>query len=183
MGRVPPDIQLETTFRSFSRLGSNTVIFPAFAVIVLVTAHRCRALALALTVAVLARPVFEFFLKLLVGSDRPTSTVSSTEPGTPSPVVTSSLLSRSGDSCHRSFALTTNRRWIWWLTTAASGILIVGISASRIYLGVHWFSDIIGGLLIGWLYLTVIESTYSHHHHGRGCRSEATDTVQAGAHS
>ncbi len=166
---------LESTFRSFSRLGSNIVIFPAFAVIVLATARRCRALALALTVAVLARPVFEFVLKLLVGRDRPDleRLVDGTGYSFPSGHVLAAVTL--WGLLPPLVALTTNRRWIWWLTTATSGLLIAGISASRIYLGVHWFSDVIGGLLIGWLYLTVIESIYSHHHHGRGCRGKPAD--------
>ncbi len=160
---------LETTFRSFSRLGSNIVIFPSFAVIVLVTARRCRALALALTVAVLVRPAFEFVLKLLVGRDRPDfdRLIDGTGHSFPSGHVLAAVTL--WGLLPPLVALATNRRWIWWLATAASGILIIGISASRIYLGVHWFSDIIQGFVLGWLYLTVIETVFVHHHRGRSC--------------
>ncbi len=168
---------LETTFRSFSRLGSNIVIFPSFAVIVLATARRCRALAFALTVAVLARPVFEFFLKLAVGRDRPNldRLVDGTGFSFPSGHVLAAVTL--WGLLPPLVALITNKRWVWWLTTALSAVLIIGISASRMYLGVHWFSDVVGGLGIGWLYLTVIESLYSHHHRGRGCDGEPTDVA------
>lgn len=48
----------------------------------------------------------------------------------------------------------TRRAWVWVIAAC----LIVLISVARVYLGVHFFSDIIGGWLIGaiflWLFLT-----------------------------
>ena len=46
-------------------------------------------------------------------------------------------------------ALKFKERWAWWL----SGIMIALISFSRIYLGVHWPIDILGGLAIGFALL------------------------------
>lgn len=40
--------------------------------------------------------------------------------------------------------------------TYLSGVLIVTIPFSRIYLGAHWFSDILGGFLLGLIYLIVL---------------------------
>lgn len=42
------------------------------------------------------------------------------------------------------------------LITYLSGVLIVTIPFSRIYLGAHWFSDILGGFLLGLIYLIVL---------------------------
>jgi PAP2 superfamily len=53
-----------------------------------------------------------------------------------------------------------------------SGFLIAAISASRIYLGVHWFSDVIGGLLVGSLYLVAVERLLAWRHERGGCGSE-----------
>jgi undecaprenyl-diphosphatase len=160
---------LETTFRSFSRMGSNIVIFGAFAVIVALMARRCRALALALAVAVLARPLFEFAVKELVDRDRPdlTRLVDGTGPSHPSGHVLAAVTL--WGLLPPLVALRTNRRWIWWTTTAVSAVLIAGISASRMYLGVHWFSDIVQGLLLGWLYLALIETLFLRWHEGRRC--------------
>jgi membrane-associated phospholipid phosphatase len=37
------------------------------------------------------------------------------------------------------------KRWLWWL----AGVMVVLLSLSRLYLGVHWLIDIAGGLIIG----------------------------------
>jgi membrane-associated phospholipid phosphatase len=37
------------------------------------------------------------------------------------------------------------KRWLWWLAI----ILVVVISLTRLYLGVHWPIDVIGGIVIG----------------------------------
>jgi len=161
--------QLETVFRSFSRMGSNIVIFASFAVVLAVVARRCRVLALALTVAVLARPLFEFVIKAAIARDRPdlSRLVDGTGFSHPSGHVLAAVTL--WGLLPAVVGLVTDRRWIWWATSAA--VLIVGISASRVYLGVHWFSDIVQGLLLGWLFLTLVEIRYVHLHRARGCGS------------
>lgn len=166
-GRRSP--ALETTFRSFSRMGSNVVVFACFALIVAFAARQCRALALALAVAVLARPVFEFVVKELVDRDRPDldRLVPGTGPSHPSGHVLAAVTL--WGLLPPLVALRTDKRWIWWSTTVVSAVLIAGISASRMYLGVHWFSDIVQGFLVGWLYLALIETLYIRQHAGRRC--------------
>lgn len=50
------------------------------------------------------------------------------------------------------------------ITTVSIGtILILLIGISRLYLGVHYFSDVIGGYLIGSIWLTIGVSTIKNH--------------------
>jgi membrane-associated phospholipid phosphatase len=37
------------------------------------------------------------------------------------------------------------KRWLWWLTA----VVILLMSVSRLYLGVHWLIDVFGGIIIG----------------------------------
>ena len=44
--------------------------------------------------------------------------------------------------------LYTARRSVWWASVVAAWLLAVAVAASRVWLGVHWTSDVIAGLLL-----------------------------------
>ncbi len=50
--------------------------------------------------------------------------------------------------------------WIRWITVSVCAILIVLIGPSRIYLGVHWVSDVIGSYVIGTFWLIILVLLY-----------------------
>lgn len=152
-----------------SRLGSNLVVFSIFAAVVAWTVRRCPTLALTLTAAVLLRPPAEFLLKELIDRARPDflRLVDGTGPSHPSGHVLAAvalwgLLPPLVSSLSRS-------RVLWWASVATAGVLIGGIAASRVYLGVHWLTDIVQGALLGCLYLAGIELLFAHHHRQRQC--------------
>ncbi len=66
-------------------------------------------------------------------------------------------------------ALVTNRRSWWWLSVAVSVSVIGLVGFSRVYLGVHWLSDVVGALLLGSLYLLGVEALLRRLHRHRPC--------------
>jgi undecaprenyl-diphosphatase len=50
-----------------------------------------------------------------------------------------------------------------WLPYTLAGILVVSIAFSRLYLGVHWFSDVLGGASVGLLWVTLLGIAYDRH--------------------
>jgi undecaprenyl-diphosphatase len=47
----------------------------------------------------------------------------------------------------------TSRRRMWLTATAVA--LSVAVACSRVFLGVHWVSDVIGGLILGWTWVAL----------------------------
>jgi len=50
-----------------------------------------------------------------------------------------------------------------WLPYSVAGLLVTAIALSRLYLGVHWFSDVFAGALLGLVWMALIGIAYDRH--------------------
>lgn len=157
---------LDELFLAFSFLGSTVAVLTLGTVATLLTWRRCRAVALAVGFATFSRPLIEFCLKATVGRDRPNleRLVNGQGPSFPSGHVMAAVAL--WGLLPVIVALYTQRRALWWTSVAVAATLIAGIAASRVYLGVHWFSDVTGGLVVGAFFLLAVEHVF-HRAHSR----------------
>jgi undecaprenyl-diphosphatase len=161
---------LDDFFLKVSLLGSTKVVLALGPAMALLALTRCRALAAAIVLATLSRPLLEFTLKLIVGRDRPDleRMVHGEGPSFPSGHVMAAVAL--WGLLPLLVALVTRRRWVWWSSVVVSGALIVLIAASRTYLGVHWFSDVTGGLVLGAFFLLGVEWVLRRSHRRLPCQ-------------
>ena len=54
-----------------------------------------------------------------------------------------------------------NNKYLKWLLITLLSLLILSIGFSRIYVGVHYFTDVIGGFLLGFAYLVIYVNIYN----------------------
>ena len=139
---------LDRFFRSISFLGSTKVVLVVAALAALYACNRCPRLAVAIIVIALARPLIEHGLKELVDRERPLGDqlVRGRGPSFPSghPLATAA----SWGLLPLVVALYTRRRIIWWSIAIGAWLLAVIVAASRVYLGVHWATDVVASLVL-----------------------------------
>lgn len=174
---------LDGIVKALSSLGGLTVVVLLLVLLLLLVWHECRSLALVLLAASVARPLLEWSLKALV--DRPRPDIDRIVPGNGPSFPTGHVMAAIAiwGLLPPVVALVSGRRAAWWWSVAISATVIVVVGFSRVYLGVHWLSDVIGALLLGALYLLVVEWLLDWHHRRQPCPQlgASYDLVDAGS--
>jgi len=118
---------------------------------------RCRVVLLVMVIAFALNPAIEWALKALVDRPRPDLLllVRARGPSFPSGHVVASI---------GFYAMLPLLVWeatpssrLRQVAASIAGAIVLAVSFSRIYLGVHWFTDVVGGLLVGTF---VVAATY-----------------------
>ena len=167
--------ELDDFFLYMSRFGGLQVVVAGIAVLLVLVWRTCRPLFVLLLVATLARPLVEWTLKATIDRDRPDfdRLVGGHGPSFPTGHVMAAIAL--WGLVPPVVALLTEKRVWWWIATVVSGTMILIVAASRIYLGVHWFSDVIGALLFGCIYLLVVEWLFHVGHRRYPCEHYEND--------
>lgn len=132
---------------------------------------RCRKALLVMLIAFLANPLVEYFLKTAV--DRPRPDLSRLVPGNGPSFPSGHVLASVGFYGVLAAVAwrSSHRRTTRIAAYAAATVVIVAVGFSRVFLGVHWFTDVIGGMLAGTAFVLAVAWSLQGHHLGRdlGC--------------
>ena len=140
--------------RRASQLGSRWLIAALTIPMVVVAWSRCRQLAVVLGAALPAGLAIELFLKAVVDRPRPALAA-----GFGSSFPSGHVLAAAAfwGLLPPWIYLVARRRSAWAASAAVAGAVLVMVGISRVYVGAHWPSDVVGGYLGGAVFLVAAE--------------------------
>ena len=158
-----------------STFGSTRIVLLVAAIGAMLAWQRCPRLAVAIIVIALARPLVEAGIKEIVNRDRPpreTRLVAGRGYSFPSghPLATAA----SWGLLPLVVALYTHRRILWWSIAISVWTLAVLVAISRVWLGVHYATDVFAGLLLAVIGVAGAERFIDHAHDDDSCAPNET---------
>lgn len=146
----------DRVLRALTQFGGAVLIVPIALLVAVAETIRQRssAVVIFLTLVVGGQFLVANVTKALVDRSRPSfdQLTGFSGPSFPSGHAVASA------ACFAAFALVIGRGRTLTVKAILAGVavgLATGISCSRVFLGVHWLTDVIGGLLIGWAWFAV----------------------------
>jgi undecaprenyl-diphosphatase len=160
---------LDTVVRRISFLGSTTAVIVGGTVLALVAWRRCRVVAGLVVASTLSRPLVEHLLKQVVGRPRPN--LDQMVPGVGYSFPSGHVMASATLWLMVPVVLSLyhSSRRFWWTSTIASLVVVALISMSRVYLGVHWASDVVAGTLAAAVLLAGLDLAFRWSHERRHC--------------
>jgi undecaprenyl-diphosphatase len=160
---------LDEMFRRISFFGSTPVVLLGGLTLAIVAWRRCRMVAVLVVMATLTRPLMEFTLKESIGRDRPSlhRLVGGEGHSFPSGHVLAAAALWA--MVPVVLSLYTQSRRVWWVAAIGAVTAVALIGASRVYLGVHWASDVLAGILAAVLLLGALDFGFRRLHERRQC--------------
>ena len=165
-------------FRRVSFLGSTRVVVVVTLAAAALTWRRCPRLAIAIIIVAVARPLAEAGLKELVSRDRPEGDRLVPGRGYSFPSGHPLATAASWGMLPLVAALYTRRRGLWWAVAIGVWTLATLVAVSRVWLGVHWTSDVVAGLALAVLGVALVER-FIFTDQGGGCADQRNLTRDA----
>ena len=170
-------------FRFVTEIGRPWAVAAMSVLAGLLLVRRCRAFAAALPVTAVTALVFDVVLKTIIDRPRPPFGIGATADPTSFPsghvilgVIVLGLLVPVA-------YLLTPRRWVYRAAVAVAAVYIPIVMLSRIAIGAHWFTDVVGSFFIGALFLLGAEFVVASRLAGEhcGCRLHGGRSVDRGS--
>lgn len=163
-------------FRAVTQLGATVTVFVVGSVVGVVVALRERRVSplLFVVLAIGGNAAIVNLIKVLVGRARPTVSVLTGFSGQSFP----SGHSAAAAACYGTVALLLSLRWSPKNRALAYGTAVaiaVAVACSRVLLGVHWVSDVVAGLAVGWSWVALYSIAFGGRALRFGARARAAE--------